>query len=538
MNRRTRKILRILFIALFIFFFSGMWEARAMVPLMDGKLQLKGSFDTFMFLRTHIPGEERDFHNSNVGELLNTARLEALYNMVQKGDLTINIQSIFRYYYEAITVLDRQMHDGIPPGMRNNYELPTYYHDDPVNELYVDIMKGPWNIRVGKQIVTWGETSLQRTADVVNPLDIRYSVPGIVPFEDIKLGLYMLRTFYQSELPGHLLFETIFVPTDHQMMRLPYEGTNWGPGLLNLDDPNSMGNGLFTMFQNGWKNDRPSRRSIKDYQWGCRMTGETKGVLWTLLYYDMVDCLPVGNPNRANQQVTAFFTERALLGGGPYDVKLFDDVWQYKRTKYVGGTFQWFESVYTQSIVRGEVAYQIGQHYNTTNYSGRNVWIPPFTYKGIATGGYYSNQKSLVTGIEERDGIGYGLAIDRPTLWPWLMKYNDFRKLDIGIQVFQDWVLKHSRDLSIPSRGRGDRNSTSVTLFLQSSFLKQEVMLTYNGSYNLTGRGYHVWDCLYAPGDHWRYTVGCIFYWNTTSWTQEKGNYDKDCVYFRLKYEW
>ena len=77
-----------------------------------------------------------------------------------------------------------------------------------ITEAYVHFIKGPFEIRAGKQIVVWGETDIKRTADVINPIDLRHGSPGTEDWESIKLGLWMVRGFYQTELPGNLMFET------------------------------------------------------------------------------------------------------------------------------------------------------------------------------------------------------------------------------------------------------------------------------------------------------------------------------------------
>ena len=543
MKGKVGKTVGILFLALFIFSIFGVREARAMIPLLDGRLQLKGSIDEVMILRTHIPRQEKSHHNSNVGLLLTTARLESFARLVEQKDLKVNLQSIFRYYFEAITKLDREMNAALNPHDRNQYEFPTYYHDDPVNEFYLEVIKGPWNVRLGKQIVTWGETALERTSDVINPLDMRYANPALLPFEDLKIGLWMLRTFYQSELPGHLLFETIFVPGDHQMMRLPVEGTNWGSGLGDFKDPilRGFGNYIFTMIQNSWKDEAPNRlRNIKNYQWGMRVTGMSAGTSWTLQYYDLVDWLPTGDPDKANQMAMSYIDNFTDYAPSP-NVPIPSGIWKYYRTRYVGATFQYYEPNFLQGIIRGEFSWQIGQHYNTRNVDEKRIQIPAWSHDGIVVPATSSKSNSLVTGIVKADGVSYGIAIDRPVLWPWLMQYNDNRKLDLGFQLLQDWIIGHSRDMNVSGRGLGDVNKTVITQNVQTTWRRQEFTTTFQNLYNFTGKGYLVFDFLYAPGDHWRWSWGCLYYWTNlshTAYDNERNNYDKDCFYFKLKYEW
>jgi hypothetical protein len=496
---------------------------------MEGKLLLKGSFEQLSMLRTYIPGKERAFHNSNWGLVWNIARFESLYTMAQQGDLTIKVQSIVRYYYEAITDLDREMHNALPAGIRREYQTPSYFHDDPLNEFYFDIIKGSWNVRVGKQLVSWGETALRRTTDLVNPTDQRYSTSGITPFEDLKIGLWMLRTYYQSPLPGNLLFETIFVPGDFQLLRLSVPGTNWGKGKIGSPIPDNR----MHMMQSTWKEEAPRRlRSISNYQWGMRVRGQIGVVDWSLQYLDWIDWLPMGHPIRANQQVIAFMTS-----GGTLDHSIVHDPWLYKRSKHVGANFQWFDEKFFRGVIRGEVAYHIGQHFNTTNVEGKMLHIPAFKFNGTVQGPYDLDQKTLLTGIKEKDVFAYALAFDRRVAWPWLMQYNKGRTFACNVQIFQDWILQHERALDT-QRGKGDRNSTALSLMLQFDWFDMTVMTTYTGYYDTTGTGYNCLDLFYGADDHWRFSVGSMFFYSFVSWKKEPAQFDKDCFYFKVKYEW
>ncbi len=94
---------------------------------------------------------------------------------------------------------------------RHRYQGPYERADDWINEMYADTYSGPWNIRMGKQIVFWSEVEMVRTIDRINPLDLRYTTPGIDPWDEMKLGLWMLRVFYTSDLPGQLVFEGIWI---------------------------------------------------------------------------------------------------------------------------------------------------------------------------------------------------------------------------------------------------------------------------------------------------------------------------------------
>ncbi len=98
-----------------------------------------------------------------------------------------------------------------------------------LTEAYIDYINGPLQIKVGKQIVIWGQLDIQRVADVVNPIDLRKGAPGIDNWEEVKRGIWMIRSIYKSQLPGDLQFEGIFNPGDFRGIQIPYEGTHYGP---------------------------------------------------------------------------------------------------------------------------------------------------------------------------------------------------------------------------------------------------------------------------------------------------------------------
>jgi hypothetical protein len=64
------------------------------------------------------------------------------------------------------------------------------------------------------------------------------------------------------------------------------------------------------------------------------------------------------------------------------------------------------------------------------------------------------------------------------------------------------------------------------------------VMTTYTGYYDTTGTGYNCLDLFYGADDHWRFSVGSMFFYSFVSWKKEPAQFDKDCFYFKVKYEW
>ena len=201
--------------------------SSAAIMLFEDKLRVKGSVYQFGMYGTKLNEQDEEYRNTNVSLMRTKGTLELLYKAVETEDSTTNLFGFFQWWHEATPDFDGAVKRSMTSRERHRYQGPYERADDWINELYIDTYSGPWNIRIGKQIVFWSEVEMVRTIDRVNPLDLRYTTPGIDPWDEIKLGLWMLRLFYTSDLPGQLVFEGIWTP-DFQRVRTPVEGTPWG----------------------------------------------------------------------------------------------------------------------------------------------------------------------------------------------------------------------------------------------------------------------------------------------------------------------
>ena len=192
--------LLIVIVTLILCFFTSSEKSQAYISLLDGNLEVNGFIKEQMFIRLNIPDEEKFLHKSNVDFWRTSAIIEGLYKLKKDGDLTVNLFGGLRYYYEKSPTFDSEKKRGMYHPTYSEYTHPR--DDEIITELYADFQYGPMQLKVGKQIVVWGETNLKQTADIINPLDLRYGSPGTEPWEDIKLGLWMIRGLYQTELPG------------------------------------------------------------------------------------------------------------------------------------------------------------------------------------------------------------------------------------------------------------------------------------------------------------------------------------------------
>ena len=112
---------------------------------------------------------------------------------------------------------------------------------DVLNEAHVTYAKGDVFLRVGKQIVAWGQTDGFRLMDQINPLDQRRGL-GDVSFENSIIPVWLVRAEYQQPVVSswlqELSYQFIFNPN------VKYRGSegmfpdgNDVYGIWNLDMP-------------------------------------------------------------------------------------------------------------------------------------------------------------------------------------------------------------------------------------------------------------------------------------------------------------
>jgi len=72
-----------------------------------------------------------------------------------------------------------------------------------INELYLNISKGPFFLRIGRQAISWGESDTIALLDQNNPFDLTLAVPGLFQeVDEARIPLWTVRASYN-------LFENI-----------------------------------------------------------------------------------------------------------------------------------------------------------------------------------------------------------------------------------------------------------------------------------------------------------------------------------------
>jgi len=515
--------LPIVVVTLIVCLFASSEKSQAYISLLDGDLEINGFFKEQMFIRTAMPREEGDIHKSDIDFWRTNFIIEGLYKLKQDGDLTINLFGGFKYYYEKSPAIDSEKKRSINRWNYDKYLRP--YDDDLLSELYVDFQYGPLQLKVGKQIVVWGETNLKQTADIINPLDLRYGSPGTEAWEDIKLGLYMIRGLYQTDLPGQLNFEFIFIPGDFEAVRLPNENTYQG-GKTYQSTVDPLNGGLPDFGIAEWAMEKARRDepgwNISNWEAGIKLRGYTWNVDWSVFYFNTIN----DAPTISDSDINAFKDFGAIYvldafdsdGDGVFNPQYPDyKVFSFKRYEVIGATFQTRFENFPVSEWRLESFYLIGEPLNATN-SGTQFG----TYKGV-----------------RKDTFGFGLEGRDYYRIPYIThNWFDDKKMAVSVSIFYEKILGFSREL-ILRKGRGhrtgDSHASEITWSFSQQFFRAKWFAMFTGSYNFIGKWFVLPVLSYAPGEHWRFEAGLPLYGSSAS--SNRGLNEKDSVLLRVRYE-
>ncbi len=503
-------------------------HAQAEMRYMDNKLIINGFVKETAYIRTTMTSREKEFHDTAVDYLTTSALVEALYTAKESEDLTIRLFGGLKWWWEKSPLIDDNLRRHIPHRDRKDYMHPRSFDDDILTEAYVDIIKGPWQFRIGKQIVIWGQLDIARVADVVNPLDLRKGVPGVDTWEEVKRGIWMIRGFYQSQLPGNLLFEFIFNPGDFRQIEIPYEGTHYGAP-YHQTNPFQPGPdfGIFHWLSQKWRRDAPTWNLKKNYEWGFRIRGYTWDIDWTLLLWNGRDDGPVADPRRITPFTLLYIQAglRSQLRGKTINPPDWPDykVWYYKRYTTVGGTAQtWVQKLWS-TVWRLEWFMEIARPLNK------------------ATNG----ASDAVYGWTKRNILGVALQCSKRINIPRFTqsRFATGSQLDISVTYFWEKIFNHDHDLVTADRNHAWTDSTTdqIIMFVQQPLFNQSFMFIFTGNYYLrVGKWMAVPSISYIfPGVHWRFDLGYAAFGGA----KRSGRYSsrvsstKDSIILRLRYE-
>ena len=319
---------------------------------------------------------------------------------------------------------------------------------------YVDFEKGPVFLRVGRQILAWGETDVFRLLDNINPLDDSFG-GFFIALDERRLPLDMARASYHfgSVGPLHDAFLEGFAAFGNRVATVPGipPGSPWEPGGLGFPLPNLR-----------MVPTVPDRSEVRG---GARLVFSSGDVTYTLAHYYTYLDVP-GVRFRLPGQVQ-------LAGeGAPTNFARFGNeiqaIERFPRVPISGGSLT-FPLPSWYSVVRSEAAYFQGEPMNrqgrgssadSTGTPGSAAarrlqqenntegGLDPFVYPGFLD----LTRKGPVQGkVLQRDTFNFAAGLDVNRFVRWL---NPSQTIFITTQFFYKHVFDSPGDLVLPVSSR------------------------------------------------------------------------------------
>ncbi len=456
------KIKKLLVLCLFTIMLTPVSSAMSF-ELLDGRItDGKGRIQQTLMMRTH-----RDARDVQFNSFRTMFRLEGLLHLADTENHSFKFFGNYNYWYDFAASVDSGLKRAIRNENGGGNGLKRFRQSRQewqiIKESYLDweIYPANLNLRIGKQIVTWGETSESRVADVINPIDFSNLV-AYPDWKDYKIGLWMLRAFFYPRLPGNITFEFLAIPK-WESLKPPPGGTGFWLG--------TPINPLTGRLLHEMRQSEPAN-NLKNTELGFKVRGLIQDLDWTLsVFYHRFD-----GPGliRGRKGFTQF--QRMMQGytyGRIFEYPWYTTIAQTAAKPLFGG------------ILSNEITVNINQpyQYGAFERKDKNLFVSALTY-------------------------------DKNYNWPWLVKINKGVSIITSFTWYHYKVLNFERDSATgatlnwegPKRHRSSWDKLSGTI--QTSFLDHTLLTGVMATYDITNNTTDfVVRLMYFPGDHFFYEL-------------------------------
>lgn len=315
-------------IAVFCFFlFSGLVLYTNRVSSLEmGKWSVLGFFENNTVVRDTDGFQYGFMDNLEFIQVRNTFKLETNLGIRKSfhllDSLDFNVERMFasfRAAYDAIYDLrtfpiDNEFRTG-------KFELGEYdlkwEHD--LREIYLDVSAWRLWARLGRQIVSWGETDGFRILDIVNPLDTSYNLFFIMP-EENRIPLYMARlimTLPDLKRLTNTDLEFLWIPDKRPTLQAPLGAPYSIPLPFNLPTIAGITPKLRT-------HEDVSPATFKDAEYGVRLTSLFDRLNFSLAYFHGIQ----QNPGARLSSVDILFSAGTTLTSRDWNQLSMEEILQ------------------------------------------------------------------------------------------------------------------------------------------------------------------------------------------------------------------
>ena len=379
--------------------------------------------------------------------------------------------------------------------------------DDLLSEAHVTWTPGNFNIRLGKQIVKWGETDAVRITDQINPVDGRRGITD-VEFETTIIPITLAKVSYFIEPDSSWLqdvqLEGIFNPNVNFRYN---EGFTTGNESMGIWAPNvelPLGGPFPLDYAHLGKSDllieEPDTLDSDGFEYGFRLRSIVMDSVITLMYFYGRDNAPAATPLGSSSFIS------------PWDGRLViqpKTKWTFPLYRFVGATFTRDLPSLTSSFLGG---------------------VAP-TIRLEAMYGINNTYASSVGTLEQKDDFRWGAAVDWKVDIPFL---NPRAYFSITGQFFGQHFRDYPRFFDLAA---GEEDNYQATLYVGTSYLHNKLSPSVFYWYDITNEAHFIQPRLsYQYDHHWSYALSAVFFMGNEQNKSFDVYENKNMVTFTISY--
>lgn len=437
----------------------------------------------------------------------------ALMNLFAEGDYKIS--SELKFYSSSMLTVDwayqlnanrDSWHEKLFSKSLGHLNVDGKYWQ-VLKEAHVTWTPGHCMLRVGKQIVSWGEMDGIRLMDQINPLDQRRGFAD-VEFETTIIPIWLIRANYSPPIYSSWLqdlgFEFIFNPNadfiPNQLIRTGNdEGGIWAPNIL-IPGPFPFGEAHLGSTIADIK--KPGHFNPDGYEYGFRIKGIVYESIVTLNYFYGLDKDPVTR-NVAPPLVTLASDGRLilhpLLEG---DFPLF---------RFIGATLSRDIPPLKASFLGG---------------------VSPV----VRLETFYAFKNTFATSINtfyKSDEFRWAVGVDWKINIPFL---NPSAYFSVSPQFFLTRIIDYPSRYSLLSL---EKNNYEATLLIKTSYFNGKLVPSFFWLRDITNRAdFFKLELMYDYTHNWRFTLGALLFHGDGKGESFEVFENKNQVYFKITYRW